>query len=92
MYDIMGMSPLVPLYVKSGLKRWFNKRSLQSNNEFEKEFMKKLLLLLLFIPGKAKGRRYFLREDLEEYVRRNRQRSKYKPILKHYELYWQSLF
>ena len=37
--------------------------------------------------GKAKGRRYFLREDLEEYVRRNRQRSKYKPILKHYELY-----
>jgi len=37
--------------------------------------------------GKAKGRRYFLREDLEEYVRRNRQRSKYKPIIKHYELY-----
>jgi len=37
--------------------------------------------------GKAKGRRYFLREDLEEYVRRNRQRSKYKPILKHHELY-----
>ena len=37
--------------------------------------------------GKAKGRRYFLREDLEEYVRRNRQRSKYKPLIKHYELY-----
>ena len=34
-----------------------------------------------------RGRRMFLREDLEEYVRRNRQRSKYKPILKHYELY-----
>ena len=38
--------------------------------------------------GKARGCRYFLREDLEEYVRRNRQRSKYKPILKHYELYY----
>lgn len=34
-----------------------------------------------------RGRRMFLREHLEEYIRRNSQRSKYKPILKHYELY-----
>ena len=37
--------------------------------------------------SKAKGRRYFLKEDLEEYVRRNRQRSKYKPLIDHYNLY-----
>ena len=30
---------------------------------------------------KPKGRRYFLREDLEIYVRRNAHRSKYKDIL-----------
>ncbi|MGY8949861.1 MAG: helix-turn-helix domain-containing protein [Flavobacteriales bacterium] len=30
---------------------------------------------------KPKGRRYFLREDLEDYVRQNRQRSKYKNLL-----------
>ena len=28
-----------------------------------------------------------LREDLEEYVRRNRQRAKYKPLIDHYNLY-----
>mgnify|MGYP000701530515 CR=1 FL=1 len=28
-----------------------------------------------------------LREKQREYVRRNRQRSKYKPLLKHYKLF-----
>ena len=37
--------------------------------------------------SKAKGRRYFLREDLEEYVRRNRQRAKYKQLIDHFNLY-----
>jgi len=36
---------------------------------------------------KPKGKRYFLRESLEEYVRRNRHRSKYKDLLDHYDLY-----
>ena len=37
--------------------------------------------------SKAKGRRYFLREDLEEYVRRNRHRAKYKQLIDHFNLY-----
>tara|TARA_B100001057_G_scaffold499119_1_gene608611 strand:- start:2786 stop:3106 length:321 start_codon:yes stop_codon:yes gene_type:complete len=34
-----------------------------------------------------KGVRYFLREDLERYVRRNHRRDKYEYIIKHMDLY-----
>ena len=33
------------------------------------------------------SREHSYRGDLEEYVRRNRQRAKYKPLIDHYNLY-----